>query len=174
MLEVERSLLLMSIGGYSALTLLGYALWRFVRRQAVTLFGALLIIDGVFLAWIAQATGGSASPLRYLILLHLVVVALLASYRTGLKLAMWHSLLLWVGYQAQKSGVMRLSEAAARPRRLRARAPDRLRRHGLDRDDLHRQLLVGQRARAAPPPLRLRGAGRDGRGAWSTRTSRSR
>ena len=112
MLEVERSLLLMSIGGYAALTVLGYALWRFVRRQAVTLFGALLIIDGVFLAWIAQATGGSASPLRYLILLHLVVVALLASYRTGLKLAMWHSLLLWLAYQAQKSGVVELSDAA--------------------------------------------------------------
>jgi diguanylate cyclase (GGDEF)-like protein len=60
----------------------------------------------------AQATGGSASPLRYLILLHLVAVALLASYRTGLKLAMWHSLLLWVGYQAQKSEVLPLSEAA--------------------------------------------------------------
>lgn len=112
MLEVERPLLLMTIGGYLALTLLGFALWRFVRSQAVTLFGALLIIDGVFLAWIAEATGGSASPLRYLILLHLVVVALLASYRTGLKLAMWHSLLLWVGYQAQKSGVLPVSEAA--------------------------------------------------------------
>jgi diguanylate cyclase (GGDEF)-like protein len=113
MLEVPRPLLLMTTGGYLTLTVLGFALWRFVRRQAVTLFGALLIVDGVFLAWVAQATGGSASPLRYLILLHLVAVALLASYRTGLKLAMWHSLLLWVGYQAQKSEVLPLSDAAS-------------------------------------------------------------
>src|SRR5688572_26598170 len=99
MLQFETSILLMTIAGYATLTILGFALWRFVRKQAVTLFGALLIIDGLFLAWIAEATGGMASPLRYLILLHLVVVALLASYRTGLKLAMWHSLLLWVAYQ---------------------------------------------------------------------------
>jgi two-component system, cell cycle response regulator len=112
MLEVERTLLLATTGGYLALTVLGFALWRFVRKQAVTLFGALLIVDGVFLAWVAQATGGSASPLRYLILLHLVAVALLASYRTGLKLAMWHSLLLWVGFQAQKSGALPVSDAA--------------------------------------------------------------
>ena len=110
--EVDRTLVLLTIGGYLGITLLGFAMWRFVRSQAVTIFGALLIIDGVFLAWLAEATGGTASPLRYLILLHLVVVALLASYRTGLKLAMWHSLLLWVNYQLHESGVIDVSHAA--------------------------------------------------------------
>jgi diguanylate cyclase (GGDEF)-like protein len=38
------------------------------------------------------------------VLLHLGAVALLASYRTGLKLAMWHSLLLLAAYNGQQPG----------------------------------------------------------------------
>ena len=109
---VETALLLATTGAYLVLTLLGYGLWKALSGQALTLFGGLLIVDGIYLAWLAQATGGSASPLRYLILLHLVAVALLASYRTGLKLAMWHSLLLWVGYQLQESGHVPVADAA--------------------------------------------------------------
>ena len=108
---VETALLLVTTGGYLLLTLVGYGVWKALAGQALTLFGGLLIIDGLYLAWLSQATGGSASPLRYLILLHLVAVALLASYRTGLKLAMWHSLLLWVGYQLQESGHLPVAEA---------------------------------------------------------------
>ena len=40
--------------------------------------------------------GRHQSPLRFLLYLHLVAVSLLASYRTGLKLALWDSLLLLV------------------------------------------------------------------------------
>ena len=47
------------------------------------------------------ATGGTHSPMRFLIYLHLVAVSLLASYRTGLKIALWHSLLLFVVLYAQ-------------------------------------------------------------------------
>jgi diguanylate cyclase (GGDEF)-like protein len=113
-LEYGRALLLLSTCAYLMLTLLGYVLWRFVSRQAVMLFGALLIVDGIYLAWAAEATGGAASPLRYLIILHLVAVALLASYRTGLKLALWDSLLLWATYQLHSSGVLDQPEAARR------------------------------------------------------------
>ena len=42
------------------------------------------------------ATGGTQSPIRFLVFLDLVAVSLLASYRTGLKIALWHSLLLFV------------------------------------------------------------------------------
>ena len=108
---VDTALLLATTGGYLLLTLVGYGLWKALAGQALTLFGGLLIVDGLYLAWLSQATGGSASPLRYLILLHLVAVALLASYRTGLKLAMWHSLLLWVGYQLQESGQLPVADA---------------------------------------------------------------
>ena len=39
--------------------------------------------------------------MRFLVYLHLVAVSLLASYRTGLKIALWHSLLLFVVLYAQ-------------------------------------------------------------------------
>jgi diguanylate cyclase (GGDEF)-like protein len=37
---------------------------------------------------------------------HVIAVVLLASYRTGLKLALWHSLLLLVGFHAQQGGML--------------------------------------------------------------------
>jgi hypothetical protein len=55
-----------------------------------------LLVDGAFLAYAMYITGATQSPLRFLIYLHLVAVSLLASYRTGLKVALWHSLLLFV------------------------------------------------------------------------------
>jgi diguanylate cyclase (GGDEF)-like protein len=51
-------------------------------------------------------TGADGSPLRFLIVVHLVTVALLASYRTGMKVAMWHSLLLLVVYYAADGGAL--------------------------------------------------------------------
>ena len=77
------------------------------------IFGAMLILDGVYLAWLTNSTGGMVSPFRYLILLHLVAVVLLASYRTGLKLALWHSMLLFVVFHAQEAGILDRPEDAA-------------------------------------------------------------
>jgi diguanylate cyclase (GGDEF)-like protein len=61
----------------------------------------MLLLDGLYLAWAMYVTGGTESPLRFLVYLHLVAVSLLASYRTGLKLALWDSLLLLVVLYAQ-------------------------------------------------------------------------
>jgi two-component system cell cycle response regulator len=82
------------------------ALWRLSGRRGLRVFGALLIADGVALASLAYATGGLSSPLRPLVLVHLIAVALLASYRTSLKLALWHSLLLLVTYYAQEAELL--------------------------------------------------------------------
>ena len=90
---------------YLLVSVAAEGLWRLVGRRGLFLFGAMLIVDGVFLAWLAYLTGGSASPFLNLILLHLVAVTLLASYRTGLKLALWHSLLLLVVYYAQEAAM---------------------------------------------------------------------
>jgi two-component system, cell cycle response regulator len=76
------------------------------HRRAVVLFSTMLIADGVWLAWSSYVSGGLASPLRYLVLLHVAAVALVASYRTGLKLALWHSLLLYAVTTAETSGVL--------------------------------------------------------------------
>ena len=51
-------------------------------------------------------TGATQSPIRFLVYLHLVAVSLLASYRTGLKIALWHSLLLFVVLYAQAAGLV--------------------------------------------------------------------
>ena len=61
----------------------------------------MILFDGLYLAWAMYVTGGTQSPLRFLVYLHLVAVSLLASYRTGLKLALWDSLLLLVVLYAQ-------------------------------------------------------------------------
>lgn len=59
------------------------------------LLTAMLLVDGVFLAYITVTTGGQASILRSLITLQLIAVTLLVSYRTGLKMAAWHLILLF-------------------------------------------------------------------------------
>jgi diguanylate cyclase (GGDEF)-like protein len=87
---------------YLGVVVFGEGLSRLLKERVVLLFSALLIIDGLWLAWTSYLTGGSTSPVRYLVLLHLGAVALLASYRTGLKLAMWHSLLLLAAYNGQQ------------------------------------------------------------------------
>src|SRR3712207_9284237 len=71
-----------------------------------SLFGALVVLDGIYLAWTAHFVAAASGPLRYLVLFHLVAVALLASFRTGLKLAMWHSLLLLAFFHAQEAGIV--------------------------------------------------------------------
>ena len=87
-------------------TLVIHGVWRVAKRAGLAAFGMLLIVDGVYLAWAGWATGGSTSPVRYLVILHLIAVALLASHRTGMKLALWHSLMLLVVRYAQQAEVL--------------------------------------------------------------------
>jgi len=92
--------------GYVAVSLAGEGLWRAMRRRGLGLFGALLILDGLYLAWLLDVTGGPGSPLRGLVLVHVIAVCLLGSFRTGLKLALWHSMLALVTFHAVKAGVL--------------------------------------------------------------------
>lgn len=86
-------------GAYMGVFALGEGIWRLSKRRGLWLFGTLLVLDAAYLAYVAHATGGLGSPLRYLMLLHLIAVALLASYRTGLKLVIWYALLLTLEFQ---------------------------------------------------------------------------
>jgi len=98
--------LLMVTAAYLFGSLIIHGVWRLASRAGMAAFSLLLIVDGVYLAWSSWATGGSSSPVRYLIILHLIAVALLASHRTGMKLALWHSLLLLVVRYAQQAGLL--------------------------------------------------------------------
>jgi diguanylate cyclase (GGDEF)-like protein len=87
--------------GYLGLSALVEIARRHIALRSHALLSAILLADGLYLAYAMYATGGTQSPIRFLIYLHLVAVSLLASYRTGLKIALWHSLMLLVVLYAQ-------------------------------------------------------------------------
>jgi diguanylate cyclase (GGDEF)-like protein len=93
-------------GGYVIIS--AFVEWarRHAGRFGFALLSGLLLFDGLYLAFAMYATGGTQSPMRFLAYLHLVAVSLLASYRTGLKIALWHSLLLFVVLYAQAARLL--------------------------------------------------------------------
>lgn len=107
-LEPGRGQVLYSTLGYATVVLLAELVSRvrLSHGRAVILFSTMLMVDGVWLAWASYLSGSLASPVRYLVLLHVGAVALLASYRTGLKLALWHSLLLYAVHNAEQNGIL--------------------------------------------------------------------
>ena len=99
-------------GGY----LVAVAATELLRRRSggsnLGLLASMVLVDGLYLAWVTYATGGTQSPLRFLLYVHLVAVTLLASYRTGLKIALWHSLLSFVVLYAQAAELIPARESA--------------------------------------------------------------
>jgi len=94
------------------LLVLGMERLREVRMgRGLRLLGASLLLDSVYLAWVMYQTGGAASPLRFLIYIQLLGVTLLASYRTGLKIALWHTLLFFMVFYAQAAGILEPTDA---------------------------------------------------------------
>jgi len=105
-LGAPLQLLAMVSAGY--LLVSAVAEWgrRRVGHAGFWVLSALLLVDGLYLAYAMYVTGGTQSPIRFLAYLHLVAVSLLASYRTGLKIAVWHSLLLLVVLYAQAAELL--------------------------------------------------------------------
>ena len=89
---------------YAILVGVTEAVRRVWGRVGATLAGSMLIADALLLAWVLHASGGTLSPLRFLVYLHLIAVTLMFSYRTGLLVAVLHSALLFAVYQAQATG----------------------------------------------------------------------
>ncbi len=98
------------LAGLTGAYLAAAALLEFARRRSVRLshflLSVLLLLDGAYLAAALYATGGMQSPIRFLIYLHIVALSLLASYRTGLKIAIWYSLLFLVLIYAQAAAII--------------------------------------------------------------------
>ena len=92
--------------GYLVLAMAFGWLGRQAPATAFATMTTMLLVDGLFLAAAMYSTGGTESPMRFLVYLHLVAVSLLASYRTGLKIALWHSLLLFVVLYAQAASML--------------------------------------------------------------------
>src|SRR4029077_9387339 len=100
-LGVPLAVVVAGVAAYVALALGAEPVRRGLGRHGHIVIGLMLLVDGIALAFAMYATGGTQSPMRFLIYLHLVAVSLLCSYRTGLKVALWDSLLLFVVLYAQ-------------------------------------------------------------------------
>jgi two-component system, cell cycle response regulator len=92
--------ILIAVALYLVAETVSEVLRAFLARDRA-LLTTMLLADGVFLAYIVDATGGQGSILSALIPLHLVAVTLLVSYRTGLKVAAWHLILLFAVQQSR-------------------------------------------------------------------------
>ena len=101
--------LALATSGYLVCSAAVEVLRRLEGRRGIATVMCMLMVDGIYLAWVQYSTGGSQSPLRFLIFLHLIAVTLIASYRTGLKIALWHSLLFFASFYAQRAGLLAAS-----------------------------------------------------------------
>jgi len=99
-IAIPRVVLGASALAYVAVAALPQMLRRLGKHRVLPLLQLMLLLDGLYLAYVMDATGGAASPLRLLVYAHIVAVTLLTSYRTALKIALWHTLLFLVLLEA--------------------------------------------------------------------------
>jgi len=92
--------------GYAALQVTAELVRRIAGGRGLAVVGAMLLCDGAFVTAVLYRTGGPASYLSFLVELHLIAVSLLVSYRTGLKLALWYTVLFSVGHYAHAAGLL--------------------------------------------------------------------
>lgn len=94
-----------AVGCYLVLTglLSALVLTRF-SALAVKAFGISLLLDGVFVQYAHDRLGHGLATDTVVAAL-LVAVCLLASFRTGLKLAVWQSLMLVIAWRGEQSGL---------------------------------------------------------------------
>jgi signal transduction histidine kinase len=91
---------------YLAITAAASTIERRSEALVLPVLRGTLLLDGVLLAGAMAATGGATSPIRFLAFGHVVVVTLLFSYRSGLKIAMWHSLLYLLVAFSEPAGLI--------------------------------------------------------------------
>jgi two-component system cell cycle response regulator len=91
----------------TALTLLVDRMGRAATRSLLTLS---VICDGALLALASWAAGDNQTPVRYVIILHAVAVTLLASFRSGVRVALWHGMLNMLVADAEVLGLAGRSE----------------------------------------------------------------
>jgi diguanylate cyclase (GGDEF)-like protein len=79
---------------------------RLAPAHSVAIVSWTVLVDGAAVAAGVAVTGGYHSPLLFLVFLDVMAVTLVASYRTGLKLAVWCALLLLLAHAAVDAGVV--------------------------------------------------------------------
>jgi signal transduction histidine kinase len=98
------------VAGASACYLLLAAVPQLLEGRGRTVVDPIVrglpLLDGLFLGTAVAVTGGATSPLRYLAFAHVMAVTLLLSYRSGLKLALWHTMLYLLVASSEPSGLV--------------------------------------------------------------------
>ncbi|MEW1956569.1 GGDEF domain-containing protein [Kineococcus sp. NPDC059986] len=95
-------------GGVAAVTS-----WsRLPRRAAITLPGAGLLVDGLYLGWVLHCLHGLLGPVPRIAVVYVLAITLLASFRTGVKVTLWHSLVLVLVFEFEKVGFLPVTSAA--------------------------------------------------------------
>ena len=80
-------------------------LTKYTKHRWLVLVNTMLILDGIFIAAVLADSGRSRSILLFLAYMHVVSVTLLVGFRTGLKIAAWHSILLLTVYYLTLAGL---------------------------------------------------------------------
>jgi GAF domain-containing protein len=89
---------------YALLVGIGELLRRRFPERSGTFVTTSVVLDGVALALLVWETGGFRSPFLFLVFLDVVAFTMLASYWTGVHLAVWCALLLLIAHAAADSG----------------------------------------------------------------------
>jgi signal transduction histidine kinase len=112
-LDVPPSAVAAGATVYLALAAVPHLLRRRTADLLLPAIRGLLLVDGLAVAAVVAVSGGATSHARFLALGHVVAVTLLVSYRTGLKIAMWHTLLFLLVALAEPTGLLGLGRPYA-------------------------------------------------------------
>lgn len=102
---VELSTLLLAASFYVIGMGLAQRAWTRAGAPLSLFVGLAVMVDAAALAWASYGTAGPDSPLRLLLVLQLITVSLLGSFRLGLKLALWQIWLLLGAVYLQELGL---------------------------------------------------------------------
>jgi diguanylate cyclase (GGDEF)-like protein len=89
-----------------AMTAFCWALSTIGRRVAFVVLTIALLGDGVVLVMAWTWLGGLAGPIGIVVIVHAIVVTLVATFRTGMKMTLWHSLLAVFVLEMHATGLL--------------------------------------------------------------------
>lgn len=100
--QAARAYVCIAIG----VELIHRVLSRKTKRRLIFFVDLMLIIDGIYIATVLSGSGDARSTFIFLAYAHIVSVTLLIGFRTGLKMALWQSLLLFSIHYLALAGIV--------------------------------------------------------------------
>ncbi|WP_380171198.1 diguanylate cyclase [Kineococcus sp. DHX-1] len=92
---------------------------RLPRRASITVLGFGLLVDGAYLGWVLHCLHGLLGPVPRIAVVYVLALTLLASFRTGVKVTLWHSIVLVLVFEFEQVGILPDTSPAAGPGHLR-------------------------------------------------------